>query len=813
MADATIQVEARLKDYVSKNIDKIVRDVKRFGENGGKSFEKTTQSANKFNAVIKQSSQQMGGFLMRFGPAAIAIGVVTKAIMALGNALRFVRERTIEFEFTMSHLQAIAVPTQEEFSKLSQRARELGESTVFTASQAGEAFVEMAKLGMKTNEIISASQGVLDLAAIAQISMAESATITGQTLKQFGLDASESTHIVDVMAKSFTTSALDIQKFSNAMTYAGPIAGNTGVSIEKTTAALAILADRGIDASMAGTALRRILLELADETSKANKFIRAAGIEAFTLEEKLQALADAGMDATSATEMFGLRATTAIQILAANTKSVNELAGAYENAGGAARKMAETMLDNVRGATIKLKSAQEGLALALGETWAPGKKMVIDAQTALVKEQTRAVKEGVLAAEDMLNVWQRIQLAWYNMRIESTKRAIAVKGQAGAMVPSMPGVGTTSMITGERKGQITLGDEAEIAKRAEIMFGGAGEAAGNAASRVDRLHAAMLRQSKTAEEIAKLRAEEAGGIDDVSKASERASAKQKQIQEDERRYIQDRVAEIKKQTEARQKQIDVQIESAEKEIKFLERRGELEKQLQLSVEDAKVANIRNAAEREMAELKLQQARELEQYENYNIDVTELMKEHAIARDIFDEKMLKQQKQRRADAIRSAAQSSAQLISILVKDKESRKKILTGIAIAEGAASVITAVKSGWDTGITAYDKAALAILMGITAAAQTAVEIATIQNARTGTDQVVRGEKLFRAGEAGPERVTITPASSDLESRSSGARGTSVVFSNTYHIAGNLDRAAANSIIEAEERLAKQIAGMHNDGF
>jgi len=271
------------------------------------------------------------------------------------------------------------------------------------------------------------------------------------------------------------------------------------------------------------------MLELADETSKANKFLRAAGIEAFTFQEKLEGLRDAGMDATQATEMFGLRATTIAQVLSANTRSVEELTVAYENADGAASKMAKTMLDNLHGATIKLKSAQEGLALALGEVYAPGKRAVIEAQTNLIREQSQAVKDGLVPLADVANAWQRIQIWWARAQLQHVKTMRESKRQEKEFQANLP-AGKLGKLAGPKR--LTLGEEAEVEKRGAILFEKLGTEAENAAGRVDRLRAAMNRQVESTKELERLRSK--GGIDpetgEIGKAEKEAKKKSPRIE-------------------------------------------------------------------------------------------------------------------------------------------------------------------------------------------------------------------------------------------------------------------------------------------
>lgn len=322
------------------------------------------------------------------GFAAAGLAALTIAAVAAKKALDFTVESIVKFEAAGQRLKAIVKPTGEEFKKLEKYAMELGETTVFTATQVLESFTEMGKLGLKTNEILAAGNDVLALAALAQVDMATAATITAQALNQFQLDASEAGRVVDVIAESFTSSALDITKFSEAMKYIGPIAGQTGEQIEGVTAALAVLADNALDSSVAGTAMRRVLLELANENSKASKLIAATGREANNLTDKFKILRDMQISVTDATELFGLRAATGATIVINAAGAVEELTKQFEKADGAAKEMANVAMDSVKGSAIRLESAQESLALSIKESTIP----VLRAWNELLISITRGMK-------------------------------------------------------------------------------------------------------------------------------------------------------------------------------------------------------------------------------------------------------------------------------------------------------------------------------------------------------------------------------------------------------------------------------------
>ena len=388
-ADETLTVEARLIDSVTPQLQKMGQNVRNGFARMGKEAQQFGGRMSKVTAGMKEG---VTDFAKRFGPAAIAIAAATKAMQMLGDAVRYVNERTMEFEKTLSTVKAILRPTSGEFAALSQEARALGESTAFSASEAGSAFVELGKLGLNANQIIATSSDVLNIAAASQVDMATAAEATARTLGQYQLNAGEAGRVTDVMAKSFNISALDMTRFSESMKFAGATAGQLGMSLEQTTGALAQMASQGIVGSQAGTALRRIMLTMADESSSAAQMIAQAGKQTGTFAEKLAVLQSANLSPTQIKETFGLLSSTAAGILIEGSENVAGFTKQLENAQGTAKAFADTMLDNVAGATKILESSQEGLAIAIGDAFGPAKRKRIEFYTQVIQFATSFVK-------------------------------------------------------------------------------------------------------------------------------------------------------------------------------------------------------------------------------------------------------------------------------------------------------------------------------------------------------------------------------------------------------------------------------------
>ena len=320
-----------------------------------KELEKRTRSLDKTTASAGAS---MAGLVGKLGITTLAIYATTRAITGVVRVGR-------EFEKNMANVGAISGATGNELKALEKNAKDLGSSTVFTASQVSELQTEFAKLGFTSSEITGVTKDTLALASATGSDLATSASVAGQTLRAFGLDVSQTSEVTDTMASSFSQSALDMDKFANSMQYVAPIAKQVGVNVQSTTAILGTLANAGIDGSMAGTALRRIFLELSNESSKLSKRIGFPVKSTEDLQKAFKQLSKEGLTTAEMTNLVGQRAVSAFGILLDGVESTDKLTKSFNEAGGEAQRMADIQLDNLSGRVTLLGSAMEGLGITI----------------------------------------------------------------------------------------------------------------------------------------------------------------------------------------------------------------------------------------------------------------------------------------------------------------------------------------------------------------------------------------------------------------------------------------------------------------
>jgi len=261
------------------------------------------------------------------------------------------------FEQSMAKVKAVSGATASEFAALESEALRLGSSTKFTASEVSGLQLEFAKLGFSSDEINKVTASTLALAQASGSDLARSAEVAGATLRGFGMDADQTGHLTDVMASSFSSTALDMESFAESMKFVAPVAKAAGLSVEMTAGMLGSLANAGIKGSQAGTALRRIISEL--------------GATGGDVSGAIADLASKGLSLADAKDEVGRSAQSALLVLGKSTEQSAALAEQFRNSDGAAQGMADTMGNTATGALARMRSAIEGAQIKIGKALAP----------------------------------------------------------------------------------------------------------------------------------------------------------------------------------------------------------------------------------------------------------------------------------------------------------------------------------------------------------------------------------------------------------------------------------------------------------
>tara|TARA_Y100000361_G_scaffold37821_1_gene32373 strand:- start:9365 stop:11734 length:2370 start_codon:yes stop_codon:yes gene_type:complete len=317
--------------------------------------------------------------LNAFGRSANSIG---KSIgIGLGAPLTALGATSVKtfasFEQSMAKVKAISGATTKQFAELSRTAKNLGATTRFTSSQVSDLQLNFSKLGLTPDQINKVTASTLNLALATGEDLAESARVGASTMKGFALEADEMTRITDVMAKSFSSSALDLEKFASAMANAQVNARIAGFTLEETTAMIATLVDVGTDASKAGTDLRTIFIRL--------------NAEGISLSEAFELVNSSANKTATATQLVDRRAQASLITLAENSEKLSRLTDEFNASGGSAQAMANIMDNTLQGSLFKLKSAVEAVAIQFGVLTNTYIKPIVDALAGFISRNKDAI--------------------------------------------------------------------------------------------------------------------------------------------------------------------------------------------------------------------------------------------------------------------------------------------------------------------------------------------------------------------------------------------------------------------------------------
>lgn len=307
------------------------------------------------------------------------------AIVASFQTLKKTIDVIREFDTTMLEVKAVTRAGAEDFALLTDAARKMGAETRFSASESGQALLELAKIGFDTKQAIAALPATLNLAIAGVIGIERSATIAAITLKQFGLEVSQTTRVTDVLVRAANDSVTSVDGIAQAMENVGPIARAVGYDLETTTAVIETLISSGVGASEAGTSLKNIFLGLSAPSETAKAAILRLGLslddislKQHSLSEIFKTLKKAGMEPGEAEALFGRLGVVGATTLAAYNEQIEIFTARNREAAGVAKETAEIMDSGLNKAFKNLSSITDELMLKMGDA---GVKQVLTGLT------------------------------------------------------------------------------------------------------------------------------------------------------------------------------------------------------------------------------------------------------------------------------------------------------------------------------------------------------------------------------------------------------------------------------------------------
>ena len=338
----------------------------------------------------------------------VATGIAVTGLSALGG---YAFKVGSDFEAGMSKVQSISGATQEEINQLTEKAKEMGAKTKFSASESAEAFQYMAMAGWKTGDMLNGIEGIMNLAAASGENLGSVSDIVTDALTAFGLQAKDSAHFADVLAKASSNSNTNVGLMGATFKYVAPIAGSMKYSIEDTAVAIGLMANAGIKGEQAGTALRSMLTRLVKPPKEAANALKKLNISAKnsngtmkplsqTLKElraKFSKLNDS-QKAEYASSIAGTEAMSGmLAIVNASDDDFEKLTKEINNSEGATKDMADAMNNNFKGATTIMKSNMETLGLAIYDKFKVPATKGIKAVTGELEKLTKSASNGKLS--------------------------------------------------------------------------------------------------------------------------------------------------------------------------------------------------------------------------------------------------------------------------------------------------------------------------------------------------------------------------------------------------------------------------------
>lgn len=391
-------------------------------------LESAEKAADQFDKTLDESAESADkakeGFTVMKGVLAdLAATAIRACIEGLKDLAVAAFDAGSNFEAGMSKVQAISGASTADMQKLTDKAKMMGETTKFSATESAEALQYMAMAGWKTEDMLNGIEGIMNLAAASGEDLATTSDIVTDAMTAFGYGAEEAGHFADVLAAAASNSNTNVAMLGESFKYAAPIAGSLGYSVEDVAVALGLMANSGIKASMAGTSLRNILQRMAKPTKDSEAAMERLGVSLddgnghmYSLMEIMEQLRDSfgeinmsvaeydrevelldsaledgtltqkkydealeelnkqafgaeGAEKARAAAMLGgARALSGLLAISeASEEDFEKLTAAIDGSTGAAENMAQVMNDNVQGQITLLESNVEGKMIRVFE--------------------------------------------------------------------------------------------------------------------------------------------------------------------------------------------------------------------------------------------------------------------------------------------------------------------------------------------------------------------------------------------------------------------------------------------------------------
>lgn len=370
------------------------------------SVKKSVNDVNKQLGIIDNKTKATAAKLAAVSTAA-ATAVAGAAAAVVGYSVKV----GASFEKAMSEVQAISGASGESLENLTEKAKEMGRTTAFSASEAAEAMKYMAMAGWKEQDIISGISGVMNLAAASGESLGSVSDIVTDAMTAFKMSSEQAEHFADVLAATSSSANTNVEMLGMSFKQSAALAGTMGYSIEDVSLALGLMANAGIKGERAGMAIKNSIANMASPTKSMAAVMDQLNLSLTdsngnmkdfrtVLTEVRKGFSGLSKDeqAAAAATLFGKEAMAGmLSIVGASDADFNKLADAIDNSSGSAKKMADVMLDNLSGQFTMLKSVTEGIGISIYDKF---KRPLTDALKSVTKNfegLAKSLESGALS--------------------------------------------------------------------------------------------------------------------------------------------------------------------------------------------------------------------------------------------------------------------------------------------------------------------------------------------------------------------------------------------------------------------------------
>ena len=376
-------------------------------------FQKAMQQAETSMQKLNQKFGSFGGALETLGGKMTSAGTkITALETAAGGAAVALGTQAVKagasFEAEMSKVSAISGSTGNDLKALTDKAKEMGKKTKFSATESAEAFEYMAMAGWKTDDMLNGIEGIMNLAAASGEDLATTSDIVTDALTAFGLSASDSAEFSDVLAAASSNANTNVSMMGDTFKYVAPVAGALGYSVQDTAIAVGLMANSGIKASQAGTSLRAILSRLAKPTDQVQAAMDELGVSLTDSNGNMKSMRQVMEDmrngfsgltkdqqANYAATIGGQEAMSGLlAIVNASEEDFNKFTTAIDGSEGSCKNMANTMQKNLSGQFTMLKSQIEGINIQIFEKMEPALLQVVQAVNGMISAFNAAKDAG-----------------------------------------------------------------------------------------------------------------------------------------------------------------------------------------------------------------------------------------------------------------------------------------------------------------------------------------------------------------------------------------------------------------------------------